>query len=31
MERASDETLAQLAIDQTDPAVTDRHGEQPLF
>jgi hypothetical protein len=31
MELATNEALAQLAIDQPDPEVIDWHGEQPPF
>jgi uncharacterized Zn finger protein (UPF0148 family) len=29
MELATDEAMAELAIDQTEPEVTDWHGEEP--
>jgi uncharacterized Zn finger protein (UPF0148 family) len=31
MEQATDEALAQFAIDQADPEVMDWRGEQPPF
>jgi hypothetical protein len=31
MERATDEALVQLAIDQAEPEVMDWHGEEPLL
>jgi hypothetical protein len=31
LEQGTDEALAQLAIDQPEPAVMDWHGEQPPF